>query len=197
MTGLEKIIEQIQSESEAEAQKITAAAREKREQILQQAKEEAEISCRKIAAEAEAGVKNRKERADSGAALTERRVILTAKQELVAETFTRAREAFDRMSDAEYFGNLVRMAVRYCLPKEGRICFNARDRKRLPADFADTLAAAVSARGAKLVISDETRPIDGGFILVYGGIEQNCSLSALFDSARETMQDEVAAVLFS
>ena len=39
--------------------------------------------------------------------------------------------------------------------------------------------------------------MDGGFILCYGGIEENCSFDAIFDSAREHLQDAVQRILFA
>ena len=50
--------------------------------------------------------------------------------------------------------------------------------------------------GAALTVSSETRDIDGGFVLTYGGIEENCSFDALFDSAHEMLQDKVQEILF-
>ena len=48
-----------------------------------------------------------------------------------------------------------------------------------------------------LHISGDTRDIDGGFVLTYGGIEENCSIDALFDAAHEVLQDKVQEILFS
>ena len=45
-------------------------------------------------------------------------------------------------------------------------------------------------------LSEETAGLGGGVILRYGGVEENCSLDALFRDRRETLQDRVAQVLF-
>ena len=37
---------------------------------------------------------------------------------------------------------------------------------------------------------------DGGFILSYGGVDQNCSVSALFEEGAETLQDKIQTLLF-
>ena len=39
--------------------------------------------------------------------------------------------------------------------------------------------------------------MDGGFVLLYGGIEENCTVRALFDARREALQDQVHALLFA
>lgn len=52
-------------------------------------------------------------------------------------------------------------------------------------------------KGAALKISRQTRKIDGGFVLVYGGIEENCSFEALFDAKHDELQDKVHGIVFS
>jgi V/A-type H+-transporting ATPase subunit E len=70
-----------------------------------------------------------------------------------------------------------------------------RDLERCPADFHVALNRALPD-GATLDISSNARPIDGGFILQYGDIEQNCSLSAIFDENREKILDAAHEALF-
>ena len=45
-------------------------------------------------------------------------------------------------------------------------------------------------------MSDETIDTTGGFVLSYGGIEQNCTFKALIDAEREKLTDKVTKVLF-
>ena len=42
-----------------------------------------------------------------------------------------------------------------------------------------------------LRISGDTRDIDGGFVLTYGGIEENCSIDALFDAAQDVYKRQI------
>ena len=51
-------------------------------------------------------------------------------------------------------------------------------------------------KGGSLTLSDDTADIDSGFILRYGGIEENCSLKALFADRQEELQDLVHKLLF-
>ena len=67
----------------------------------------------------------------------------------------------------------------------------------LPKGFEDTLNQALAEKGGRLTVSGQAAAIDGGFILSYGGIEENCSFEALFDSAKETLQDKVQELLFA
>ena len=54
----------------------------------------------------------------------------------------------------------------------------------------------VAIAGGSLTVSPEAAPIDNGFILKYGGIEENCSLRALFSSMKDQLQDKVNAALW-
>ena len=88
------------------------------------------------------------------------------------------------------------MAERYALPKDGEAAFSARDLKRMPKDFPQKLSAAAQKVGGALAVSKDPRAIDGGFVLIYGGMEENCSFGALFDANREDFLDAARAALF-
>ena len=45
--------------------------------------------------------------------------------------------------------------------------------------------------------SNKASDIDGGFILIYGGIEENCSLAAMFHAQKEEMADKLNSLLFT
>ena len=61
----------------------------------------------------------------------------------------------------------------------------------------EEIAAIAAAKGGKLIVSKEERNIQGGFVLIYGGIEENCTFKAMFDSRRGELSDKVHALLFS
>ena len=42
----------------------------------------------------------------------------------------------------------------------------------------------------------DAKEMSGGFILVYGGIEENCTIRALFDAERDELSDKVHGLLF-
>ena len=67
---------------------------------------------------------------------------------------------------------------------------------RLPEGFAVKLQDIAVKHGGSLKVSDERADVENGFILRYGGIEENCSLRALFSAKQEELQDEVHRSLF-
>ena len=78
---------------------------------------------------------------------------------------------------------------------------------KLPEEVADSKAGAILDKvvtGASAVLSgtgmltlaEETRPMDGGFILSDGAVEVNCTFDTLIRLQRGALAGEVAKVLF-
>ena len=63
--------------------------------------------------------------------------------------------------------------------------------------FDKKIAAAAQKKGGVLALSSQTCEIDGGFLLVYGGIEENCSFAAMFAAEKESLQDKVHTLMFT
>ncbi len=196
MTGLEKIIGQINSDTDESVSSIIAKANDEADRIKAEASKKADDTCNRIKRESNIRLSDQKSRAESAAALAKRQLLLEEKQKLIAEVISKAKESFYEMSEDEYFNSLLTLVSKNVLAQDGEILFSQKDKSRLPADFADKLAATAASKNGTLKISDETRKIDGGFILVYGGIEQNCSISALFETNSEILADKIQSMLF-
>ena len=81
-------------------------------------------------------------------------------------------------------------------PQAGEIRFNRRDLERMPEGFPGRIRTIAAAKGGSLTLSDAPLETDGGFLLVYGGIEENCTLKAVFSAKREELSDQVNRMLF-
>ncbi len=190
MSGLDKILEHITREAQDEADRIVAAAREESDKIISSGRTEADSMAAAIAKQSEADVASAVRRIQSTSQLKEKRLILQAKQEKIEDVFQSARKALTELSDKEYFDVIRKMITRYSTGEKGQIRFSAADQARLPADLAE------AAKAANLQISQESADIDGGFILSYGDIEENCSFEVLIETSREALQDMVGQLLF-
>ncbi|MEE0784775.1 MAG: hypothetical protein U0M10_02385, partial [Oscillospiraceae bacterium] len=71
------------------------------------------------------------------------------------------------------------------------------DLDRMPENFAARLNAIAQEKGGALTLAPAGRVVGGGFILVYGGIEENCTFPALFEARKEELQDLVHKQLFA
>lgn len=196
MTGLEKIIDQILAEAKKTADEKIAAANSQADAILADAKEQADREAADIRKKSASDVENYKKRVASANDLYRRTETLKSKQEAIAQVIGRAYEKVCGMDTESYFEMLEKMIAKYALAQEGEICFSGKDLAAMPAGFEDKIQAAGEAAGGRLTLSKEGKNIENGFILVYGGIEENCTLRALFDARRDEMQDTVHALLF-
>jgi V/A-type H+-transporting ATPase subunit E len=66
---------------------------------------------------------------------------------------------------------------------------------RIDQAFLDGISKELGKSGG-LKLSNERRPIHGGFILRSGRVETNCALATILRDARERLETEVAAILF-
>ncbi|MDL2327123.1 V-type ATP synthase subunit E [Ruminococcaceae bacterium OttesenSCG-928-A11] len=195
MTGLDKIIGEIRGEAEAEAKKTVADAQAEAEGILNEAKAASDAKAAKIAAQAAADVKDIERSRESAIALQRRQRSLAQKQALLAETLQKAQDSLYDLPEAAYFDLLVKLAAKAAQPAEGEMLLSEKDAARLPKDFEDKLKAALPA-GASLSISKQTRPLDGGFVLKYGDVEENGSFAAVFAARYDEFSDLVRGTLF-
>jgi V/A-type H+-transporting ATPase subunit E len=197
MTGIEKIINFIKEDAASAAEAIKSKAKADSDEIIAEAKVQGLKASEEILGQSKAEVQDYLSRAESSAKLKEKKMILDAKQQMIGDIITGAKEAFAKLSDAEYFDIIIKMVKRYSLNKSGKILFSKFDKKRLPEKFEEKINMALSEKqGANLAIAEETREITGGFILVYGDIEEDCSFEALFFAERELLQDKISMALF-
>lgn len=196
MTGLDTIVEQILNEARDQSAEILNKAKRQSENIIAQAQKEAE----KVKASSDSRIHHEKtggkSRAKSSSELKKRQAILKAKQEIIGEMMDKAYADILALPDDEYFAMVTKMLEKYALPKAGSIVFSDKDKARLPQGYADTVAKIAEAHGGSLKVSDDTCDIEGGFVLIYGGIEENCSFKAMFNAEKEQLADKVNSFLF-
>ena len=197
MAGLDKMKSQILNEARASADAKTAKANAEAEDILSTAKAEAEQRRSSISQKSAAEVANYKERVVSSIDLQHRTKILGAKQELIATVLDKAYEKVTNLDDKEYFELILKLVGKYALPQEGEIFFSAADLKRMPTGFEQNAQERAVANGGSLKVSRNGKNIENGFVLVYGGVEENCTLRAIFDAKRDELSDKVHRMLFS
>ena len=191
MSGLEKILEHIKSEATDTADEMLRKAKAEAEKIVEAEKKDAAFRADQIKKQSELDVTAANSRIQSAGDLKEKRMILEAKQKEIDDVFTATMDYLANLDDAAYFEIIERMIPRYADGIEGTIRFNAKDLASVPESTKKV------AKDNLLTLSDEPAEIDGGFILVYRNIEENCSFDALISASREDLQDKIGQILFS
>ena len=192
MTGLDKMKSQILDEAKAAAEGKIAEAKAQAEETIRNAKEDAAKQT-----ESKNDVSNYQERLESSIDLQKRTKILAAKQEVIAGVLEKARAKVEAMEAGEYFSMLLKMVEKYALAQDGEICLCAADLARLPEGFEAEVSRIAKEKGGSLKLSGEGKQIKNGFILVYGGVEENCTINAMFDAKKDELSDIVHRLVFS
>ena len=196
MSGLDKMKARILEEAQSTAQEILDKAKADADAAVQAARESAEAEAAKILERAKRDAADYGVRVDSSMDMQRKQAILAAKQEVLGGVLEAAYETIMNLDDAKYFEMLEKLLEKHALPEAGAICFSAKDLGRMPAGFPDKIKNIAASKGGSLTVSEKPEKIDGGFLLVYGGIEENCTISAVFASRREEMSDQVNRLLF-
>lgn len=189
MTGADKIIETITQDGAAASEEILAAAKQQAQAILAQAKAQAAQASREALEQAQAKAAFEEEAAHARAPITEKRALLQAKNEVIAQVITSAAARLNALPAAEYFAVLAKLAAQHAQPGHGAMRLSQRDLERLPADFAAALA--------DIEISPQPADIANGFVLAYGDIEQNCTFDALIAAQLDDIKDALNNFIFN
>ncbi len=197
MTGLDKMKSQILDEAKAAAEGKIAEAKAQAEETIRSAKEDAAKQTESILHKSKNDVSNYQERLESSIDLQKRTKILAAKQEVIAGVLEKARAKVEAMEAGEYFSMLLKMVEKYALAQDGEICLCAADLARLPEGFEAEVSRIAKEKGGSLKLSGEGKQIKNGFILVYGGVEENCTINAMFDAKKDELSDIVHRLVFS
>lgn len=196
MPGLDTMMKQILAEAEQTAAAAIAEAKAEAGRILAEADADCQAEQESFAKKEEAGRTAAAQRAQSAADLKKRQLLLSARQQMITEVIEKAHTAILALPAEEYFALIRSQLKKNLMAKDGYLCMNRRDLARIPAGFAAEADAMAAAAGGSLKIKETPVDIDGGFVLIYGGMEENCSFDALFRSERERLTDLVYQTIF-
>ena len=195
MTGLDKIIEKIAQDSRDATEEILAAANAQTSEILNESKKKADAETAKILAEADEQAKRKIAAARASAESITRTRYLEVKNAIVNDVIAAAFEKVESMDDEAYFDLLFKLCVKNIEKGECKLFLNARDLARLPSDFEERLNKEVFETAA-VQVAKQPKNIENGFVLVYGDMEVNCTLRAVFDSSMDALKDLLGPMLF-
>lgn len=225
MNGIDKITARISADTQAEIDRVLGDANAQAAAIAAKYRAQAQAEDAELRAKSQRAAAEREERLVSGAQMEARKTILTVKQEMVEQAYRRALEKLCSLPKEQYVELLAAMLVQASSTGKEEVVFSPEDRDgagkaavaranellakaaapELPlgdgavASFLNRVAAGVSALAqgtAMLTVSEETRPIRGGFILKNGRIEVNCAFETMIRAERERTAGAVAKLLF-
>ena len=193
MNGIEKITQRIEADAQTEIDRILSAAQEEADQITGRYKAQADAEAASLAARNEKSAAEREERLVSVAQMEARKVQLAAKQEMVEKAYDLALEKLCAMPDARYTEVLAGLLVQASSNGREEAIFSPEDRERVGKAAVDK---ANAASGKQLKLSQETRPLKGGFVLRDENIEVNCTFDTLVRLEKAETTGAVVKKLF-
>ena len=224
MNGIEKITARIAEDGKAENDALLAQARAEAADIAAKYQAQAKAAAEEILAQGRRTAEERARHLDSMAQMECRKAALAAKQDVIEEAFQAAHKKLLDLPREQYVELLAKLAAQASTTGREKLIFSAKDHvevgkavvaaanKQLagtaapkqPAEskagaILDKVVAGASAllNGAgMLTLAEETRPMDGGFILSDGAVEVNCTFDTLIRLQRGALAGEVSKVLF-
>jgi V/A-type H+-transporting ATPase subunit E len=196
MDGLGKIKSHITAVAQENAAALKRDAEGQAERILEKAKAEAAKITENAGEETEKEAEKTLQRYQSMADTTRKQAFLSSKQSMISACIAKAKDLILGQDDASYFAMIAKLLGEKLQAKDGILYLSGKDKSRLPEGFLQKITSEAAAKGGTLKVSDEAVDIDGGFVLAYGGIDENCSVSALFEEHAEELSDIVGKMLF-
>lgn len=197
MAGIDNITGRILQVAQGEVDKVLAAAEDQAKEILGKADLKAESITKAAGARSEQQTKLYAARVKSSAESTRKKALLSAKQEIIDSVIDKAYNQLINQDAASYFEMMQKILAKTVRAEKGTIALPAADLARVPDSFKKAVSKIAEDKGGELKFAEKAANIDSGFVLSYGGIEENCSLRSIFAANRDQIQDTICKVLFS
>lgn len=194
MNGIEKITQRISADAQAEIDRVLGEARAEAEKITARYKAQADAEAAELDAKNKKAAAEREERLAGTAQMEARKAALAAKQEMVEQAYALALKKLRSLPEDKYTAVLADLLVQASSTGKEEVIFSDKDRREVGQAAVDK---ANKDGGKKLTLSDETRSIQGGFILRSENVEVNCAFDTLVRLQRAETAGEVVKKLFS
>jgi len=198
MAGVDNIKGKILQDAEIKTNEILEKARLQAKEIIEKANQKAVLRAKEISQKSAYEISEKKRIINSIVELEMRKDILTAKQQAIDEVFDKVLQKMVNFDNSKYEQVIFDMLVNSVESGEEEVVMSEYGKKKLSPDFiskANRELQAVGKKG-KLKISDETRNISGGFILMSQGVEVNNSFEAIIRLNRDEIEPKVAEIFF-
>ena len=196
MAGVKDLTAMILQDAREKADAILAEANEKAREVEDAATEKAKKASKEAAVKAKKDADDYAARVRSQIGMQQRQRTLKVKQDIIEKVIDQATEALKNQDDASYFDLISTLIAKNAHKENGEILFSAKDLARLTPETEAKIQESAGKAGGSLVISKEAAPIEDGFVLKYGGIEENCTFKALLSEKQELLRDTIQQVLW-
>ena len=193
MTGLDKIIGNIDEQAKRSAAEVLDEASKKRQSMLEDAALRAKEKYDNIISEAEKKCAFNLKSAKASAQSQTAKSVLAEKVYIINETVNEAKRAIMSLPQEDFAKIILKMISNCEVKNDGKVVFNEASLKKLTPDFESRLQ---ELSVGKLVLEKTPCDISDGFIINYGLIEENCTFDAVISAKEPEIKDAVSKILF-
>ena len=196
MSGLQEILNYISDESQRQVEGIMTEADARIEAVSEEMLRRSDEQCGRILEKAALESRLILERGQASAELRKKQMLLSARQEIISGLLDECLRELLALPDEEYFRLLERLFERHYQGGDAELRLSEKDRKRMPEGFVRNLCRAADNRG-RILVSDHTEDIGGGFIMDFGDTEEDLSFHSLIEENDPYLRDILNRILFS
>lgn len=194
MNGMEKITARMKEDAARSLSELNAQTEQELRRIREESAARAEKERETADERAHLAAQERYERLCSAAEMETRKLTLSAKQKVLAETYDRALEILCSMPREEYLSLLVRLLKAAGGKGDEKIALSAKDRD----EIGETLVERANKElNAHYTLAGEAADIHAGLVLISKECDVNCSFETLLALSREKTERGAAKLLFA
>ena len=193
MNGMENITARMKEDAARSLSELNAQTEQELRRIREESAARAEKERETAGGHAHLAAQERYERLCSAAEMETRKLTLSAKQEVLAETYDRALEILCSMPREEYLSLLVHLLKAAGGKGDEKIALSAKDRD----EMGETLVERANKElNAHYTLAGEAADIRAGLVLISEECDVNCSFETLLALSREKTERGAAKLLF-
>lgn len=194
MNGMEKITARMKEDAARSLSELNAQTEQELRRIREESAARAEKERETAGERAHLAAQERYERLCSAAEMETRKLTLSAKQKVLAETYDRALEILCSMPREQYLSLLVRLLKAAGGKGDEKIALSAKDRD----EIGETLVERANKElNAHYMLAASAADIRAGFVLISKECDVNCSFETLLALSREKTERGAAKLLFA
>ena len=187
MSGLDEILNLIETQQQQGEELILKAAKSKAAAIKAEGDKKAQTAYEDFMHRSKEQAEKDYENACNSADAEMKRRVLACKVGLIDEAIEKTVAKLKALPDNEYFQLIIKLAERHSQPEKGVLSLCSKESK---------LNERINKKGGSITLSKEAADIEDGFILSYGLISENCSFRAIIESEKDEIRDTAARALF-
>jgi V/A-type H+-transporting ATPase subunit E len=191
----EKVVTKILKEAEKKSKGIVDEAALKSEEVIKAASVQAERILKDAKELSAEKAREEKERVLASANLEIRKAMLEQKQKLMDEAFKSAVNHLRQKDKKEYVALIEKLLVQSAETGAEEVIVGKADKDTIDSKVIASANKKLRDRG-NLTLSKTVGSMTGGFILRRGKVDVNLSFDGLIELARESLESEVAKILF-